>query len=623
MTINKEVLGSSKAAVSENNRVEEAYYKRIEAANIARNRKYMKYDSASKKYMAIDPSEEAIEHISNGDEDIRLKPMSFTKGLPHDYENGLLTNEDHFDDFVTGIDSGKPEDFKMTRLGPDTAWRTASGNEKIEVRAWESAGAGLTFDLQGPDAQSVTMPPAPKLGSDELTAEIAEVYAQALLRDIPFSEYYAESQKCNAKVDNIIEKLNYLSYFQGLNRNGSTLTRENVFRGITNSEKDGPYLSQFLLAGNSGLGGEWKSSYGKIGYGSITIDQRVRYASPINYLTDWDSWYDAQNGANFGGREKYENNQRRFITTPRDMATYVHYDALYEAYLNACILLLSFKVSDETKMKNLLFDEGVPFREFDKIDHQQGFAHYGGPHILTLVTEVATRALKAVRFQKFNTHRRLRPEALAARFEKLTEVKYKLNETGNQAAKEAAECFQQMYDALNADGNGIFNMLRQENEHNLLLPMAFAEGSPMHPSYGAGHATVAGACVTILKAFFNHKLFIEISENGDSCKLTNQEPSQSYAYIPDESGYFLKTYKTKALTLEGELNKLAANISIGRDWAGVHYYSDYERSLYLGEEIAIGLLEEQAIMYNKAEGFYLTVPKFDGTTVKIDHTGVH
>ncbi len=34
--------------------------------------------------------------------------------------------------------------------------------------------------------------------------------------------------------------------------------------------------------------------------------------------------------------------------------------------------------------------------------------------------------------------------------------------------------------------------------------MAFPEGSPTHPSYGAGHATVAGACVTILKAWFDH-----------------------------------------------------------------------------------------------------------------------
>ena len=44
--------------------------------------------------------------------------------------------------------------------------------------------------------------------------------------------------------------------------------------------------------------------------------------------------------------------------------------------------------------------------------------HFGGPHILSLVTEVATRALKAVRYQKFNVHRRLRPEAVGGRLQK-------------------------------------------------------------------------------------------------------------------------------------------------------------------------------------------------------------
>jgi hypothetical protein len=36
-----------------------------------------------------------------------------------------------------------------------------------------------------------------------------------------------------------------------------------------------------------------------------------------------------------------------------------------------------------------------------------------------------------------------------------------------------------------------------------LLPLAFPEGSPMHSSYGSGHATKAGACVTMLKAIFD------------------------------------------------------------------------------------------------------------------------
>lgn len=41
-----------------------------------------------------------------------------------------------------------------------------------------------------------------------------------------------------------------------------------------------------------------------------------------------------------------------------------------------------------------------------------------------------------------------------------------------------------------------------------LLPQAFPEGAPTHPAYGAGHATVAGACVTILKAWFDESFVL-------------------------------------------------------------------------------------------------------------------
>ncbi|MCG8537031.1 MAG: hypothetical protein MI808_18210, partial [Pseudomonadales bacterium] len=70
------------------------------------------------------------------------------------------------------------------------------------------------------------------------------------------------------------------------------------------------------------------------------------------------------------------------------------------------------------------------------------------------------------------------------------------------------------------------------------------------------------------------------------------------------------------LTLEGELNKLAANISIGRNMAGVHYFSDYYDSLRMGEEIAIGILEEQALCY-KTDPFVLAVPTYDGEVCRI------
>ena len=80
---------------------------------------------------------------------------------------------------------------------------------------------------------------------------------------------------------------------------------------------------------------------------------------------------------------------------------------------------------------------------------------------------------------------------------------------------------------------------------------------------------------------------------------------------------YLESYSPeKFLTLEGELNKLAANISIGRDMAGVHYFSDYYDSIRMGEEIALGILEEQALTY-LTDPCVFSVPTFDGDVVRI------
>ncbi|MEM8932651.1 MAG: bromoperoxidase, partial [Acidobacteriota bacterium] len=139
---------------------------------------------------------------------------------------------------------------------------------------------------------------------------------------------------------------------------------------------------------------------------------------------------------------------------------------------------------------------------------------------------------------------------------------------------------------------------------SFLLPMAFPEGSPMHPAYGAGHATVAGACVTVLKAYFDHGFPITEKTGG------------VWEADPKTRGRSLRQAECCGpLTVEGELNKLASNISIGRDWAGVHYFTDYIESIRLGEQIALGLLEEQKLTYR--ENFRMTVPLFSGEVVRI------
>ncbi|MCI5131170.1 MAG: bromoperoxidase [Candidatus Electrothrix sp. EH2] len=633
-------------------------------------------------------------HVANGDEQKFRREdgtpsylASFTKGLPHEYDTGLVCKSEDFQQFVKGIDSGDPRDFRETPLGPkgfschDThcvchcdctvdknnqsddqgncechcdckveqnhkgddkcLWKSEIAktarkegkdgeDEPAEVRAWESQGGGNTFDLEGPDAWAVTMPPAPALGSDELTAEMAEVYAQALLRDVPFTEIvklpeeftvtYNDEERI-VKVQGIVDSLNQLKWFNDkdccsltpaeksrrrkVNPETGLLDGQTVFRGITPGDDIGPYISQFLLVGNKGVNPEDKAhdpKDGYIAYGSVRIDQRMRVALKEDYMTTWDEWFDVQNGADLRGVEKYDEEDEkkyRFITTPRDLATYVHYDALYEAYLNACLILLGDKVP---------FDPGIPFQRPDFRDHQQGFAHFGGPHILSLVTEVATRALKAVRYQKFNVHRRMRPEVLAARL-----TRYKKLESTPTFKNSGLDV-----DDLKkmVDDNALQELLKMVEErnsgkdadhdpHNWLLPMAFPEGSPMHPSYGAGHATVAGACVTILKAFFDHGHPLTVA--GDD----------KHAFIPHTDGSCLNRVKVEhgSLTVEGELNKLASNIAIGRDWAGVHYFSDYIESLRMGEQIAIGILEEQKLTYG--ENFSMTVPLYDGGSIRI------
>ena len=552
---------------------------------------------------------------------------NFTKCLPHD-QDGFLLDPSDYDAWLRAIDSGDPRDFRGLRIGPGPFqangdfqyvdpldpnspplhnWAHIYANPP-SVRAWESQGAGLTFDLEGPDAQAVTMPPCPSLDSQELIAEMGEVYWMALCRDVPFANWATDPTIDDAR--NSLKRLWWFRRDRTLQLNGVTdqlpeaLARrrilsddgvqpvplEQLFRGVAPGEQLGPYLSQFLLIGNTGIAGAQDINDGMIAYGAIRADQRVRVATPNqDYMQDWIAWLDVQIGANVGGSETYDPAGYRFMATPRDLATYVHHDALYEAYLNACLILMGLGAP---------FDRGLPFQLPDYKDKQQGFAQFGGPHILTLVTEVATRALKAVRYQKFNVHRRLRPEAVGGwMYQRRNGSATIVNRLSALANMEAAY----------AGSSGIGVRLDAINgaAENWLLPMAFSEGSPAHPSYGAGHATVAGACVTILKAWFDHGW--ELTDSGTRIVY---EPSADGSMLNDVSGIYADT-----LTVEGELNKIAANIATGRDWAGVHYYTDYSESFQMGERIAVGLLQEQKLTYG--ENFSLTVPLFDGTTMRI------
>lgn len=131
-----------------------------------------------------------------------------------------------------------------------------------------------------------------------------------------------------------------------------------------------------------------------------------------------------------------------------------------------------------------------------------------------------------------------------------------------------------------------------------LLPMPYPEGCPVHPAYPAGHAAFIGASVTVLKAFFRESLVIPAP------------------VVATDDGLALEPYSGPPLTVGAELNKLAANVALGRDTAGVHWRTDGVEGMNLGEAVAIGVLTDLRATYTETfGGFSLT--RFDGTTIAI------
>ena len=63
------------------------------------------------------------------------------------------------------------------------------------------------------------------------------------------------------------------------------------------------------------------------------------------------------------------------------------------------------------------------------------------------------------------------------------------------------------------------------------------------------------------------------------------------------------------ITVGGEINKLAANIAIARNIAGIHWRTDYSEGVKLGEAVALSILREQKALYREEfAGF--SIPKF-------------
>jgi hypothetical protein len=93
--------------------------------------------------------------------------------------------------------------------------------------------------------------------------------------------------------------------------------------------------------------------------------------------------------------------------------------------------------------------------------------------------------------------------------------------------------------------------------------------------------------------------------------------------VPADDGLSLQPYTgadAGELTVNGELAKLGHNVSFGHGiHAGIHWRSDTDTSLLLGEAVALSYLRDKALTYN--EPFTVQITKFDGKTATISNHG--
>ena len=468
---------------------------------------------------------------------------NYTKGLPHNQIGEVDTKA--YRTLLSAIDAGSFRAFEKVPLGGNVK----QGNPL----------SGLALDLEGVDSHQLAILAAPAVASQVRADEAVELYWMAVLRDVSFADYATNSMAQAAAAE--------LSSLPGFNgpRIGGNVTAQTLFRGFTPDDLLGPYVSQLNMQ--------------PFAYGPYSMSgQMSMYVPGIDYMTTPAAWLAVQNGQGPFGSNQVDP-QPRFIRNGRDYCMYVHTDpnaGLFISFYNAGIWLFA---------NSAPLNPGNPYRYYQK---QFGFGTFGFPFFLGMIGECSRRAFEAAWYQKWFVHRNLRPEEFGGLVHRTItqQASYPLH---HDVLKSAA-----VKETFSRFGS-------------YLLPQAFPEGCPQFPAYPSGHATMAGACATLLKAAFDGSVPFASLTNGKIVMASSDGPLL-VPYTGADVGQ---------LTLNGEINKLASNIAIARNMSGIHWRADAVYGMLLGEALALSILSDQSNNYpgENFDGF--TIEKFDGAKVSV------
>lgn len=600
-------------------------------------------------------------HETNGDTG---PVVAFSKGIPPAEErartNGVLPEAD-FDAFVGAL---LDEEYEGV-LGLTDEQRVDRPDGE---RPLVNPAAATSFVTTGVDSNDVAIgrptsvvdqPPgaeeneakrtdaAPAFASPRTAAEVVELYWQAIMRDVPFAEY-----DDNGAVERAIDELTGLpGYRSGAGRSMPD-TVNDAFRGVLPGAQQGPYVSQFLYVpvprgahlqrqvfrpfddGNDG--GPDRDALAGVDPAAELEAVDLNSTFEPDYLESFERWRDVQNGVTFDPQEADSSREvasavrsgvaldtrrseptseadaetpkpfegplldddRRHITTGRDLATYVRANPSHQPYLAAALILQN---------NGARLDPGISSGAAVTPNVPGAFVDYGRTEYQTAVVDVTQASFHAAWYRKWLVHRRLRPEEYGGRVE-----------VARNGEDEGLDIDDRVPAAV-TESEAVRLVEQATESGTALLPQAYPNGSPTHPSYPAGHTTTAGACTTVLKAFFDTSVSFGAPDGfqpGVPSDVladpdTGGEIPLSGAVRPASGTEEKLEITDDTPMLEAELNKLATNMSIGRNWGGIHYRTDATAGYRLGERVALAYLDDR--LAAREGDVTLTVPTFFGS----------
>lgn len=525
---------------------------------------------------------------------------SFHKTLEHD-ANGLLIDTANYRKLVKAIVKNDQEKLLSIPLAVGST-----------IRLGNPTGSLATV-LIGAMQSVLRLEPPPSLSSLSGAADMVELYAEAIARDVAFIDY-ASDPKIQSLLQadrlndiNVIEHLRYsplYTFYYGCVpkiRKSLVFTPQNIFRSPAYGCLNGPYISQFLLL---------DFTTGALNVSQLYLVQPTLVRAQLGgFRVEW--------GINSDETVKMQNGRIDLLSpTPplelvfkriysgRALAETVHNDPPYQFFYQAVAILQGLAVKPNPGWIPLVYPN-------------QGFfvTANGIANIYDRVADVTQYALLHTWYWKWQQYRKLRPEVFALW---INNVKNEILENENNF--DIAEFI---------FGNGVLDDINALNKSwipgpspdSYTLPQTYREGAPTHPSYNSGHGIIAGACVTLLKIFYDgEQRWLDVPGVRDG-RLSGG--IKNAVFEAETSGDNLVTYSgdTINITVGSELNKLADHVGTGRCFSGIHYRSDIQTSLILGEEVAINYMEDilSTMVENNINGTApkITFRRFNGTLTTV------